>query len=97
MRTAAPKSENKLGTGKVAVKTISSTENDRDKRQEAGDSLHLQEDRVAGGKAREEERGKEVFSRSRQRHILQGLEGHDKEFHLILFTRAAVGGSQAKE
>lgn len=97
MRIAAPKSENKLGTGKVAGKTIQAQEmaGTKDKRQGTACTC-----RKIGWQEEKQEKRREAkrwFLEAGSSHILKGLEGHDKEFHLILFTRAAVGGSQAKE
>lgn len=77
----APKIENKLGTGNVAVKTISDTGNGWYKRQEAGESLDLQE-----YMRQEERRGAKRWLLERGNfHMLLGFQGHDKEFDHILF------------
>lgn len=81
MRILAPKIENKLGTGNVAVKTISGTGNGRYKRQEVGESLDLQE-----YMRQEERRGAKRWLLERCNcHNLLDFQGHDKEFDRILF------------
>ena len=77
----APKTENKLGTGNVAIKTISGRGNGRYKRQEAGESLDLQE-----YMRQEERRGAKRWLLERGNcHMLLGFQGHDNEFDHILF------------